>query len=175
MPEDPLALETRRRVYRAVRSHPGSGARELQRLSKTAWGEAVYHLDRLTEAGLIHRERGTHQDHYFAPEVPIPDRQVLGLLRSASARRVLEGLLEFPASTLPDLAGRTGLSRGRLSVHLHRLMRIDLVRSGRSGRRRSFELSDPERVMRLLVTYSDGFADEWIERILATWSELFRP
>ncbi len=174
MAEDPLTLETRRRLYRAVCAAPGLGAREVQRAAGTGWGETVYHLERLVATGLVHRERSVHQDHYFAADVPLADRGVLQLLRSRSARRLLATLLEAPASTVPDLETRTGLSTGRLSVHLHRLVETGLVRTGRSGRFRTFELRDRERVLRLLVLYRKGFADEWLEGVVATWSELFR-
>lgn len=175
MEDDPLALETRRRIYEAVRRAPGVGGREAQRAAGTGWGETVYHLERLTSAGLLHREQSGHQDHYFAATVPLGDRQLLRFTRSASARHVLVALLERSGRTVPDLMERTGLSPGRLSVHLRRLMETGIVRTGRAGRFRTFEIVDRERVMRLLVTYRSGIADEWVERLLATWSELFRP
>lgn len=175
MEEDPLALETRRRLYEAVRMAPGTGAREVQRRAGTGWGETVYHLDRLTTSGLLHRERSGYQDHYFVATVPLADRSLLKITRSRSARRLLIALLEAPGSTVPDLETRTGLSEGRLSVHLRRLAEIGVVRTGRAGRLRTFELTDRERVLRTLVAFRRGFADEWIERTLETWSELFRP
>jgi predicted transcriptional regulator len=174
MDEDVLALPTRRRLYEAVRRAPGSGARELQRAAGTGWGETVYHLDRLTEAHLLQRERAGHQDHYFVSEVPLGDRALLRLARSASARRLLVALIEYPGSTVPDLVGRTGLSPGRLSVHLGRFAELHLITTGRNGRLRTFEVAERDRILRLLVTYREGLADEWVERLLATWSELLR-
>jgi predicted transcriptional regulator len=175
MEDDPLALETRRRLYDAVRAAPGLGAREAQRSAGTAWGETVYHLDRLVDAGLLHRERGSHQDHYFVAEVPLGERNLLRFARSASARRLLVALLESPGATVPDLESRTGLSAGRISVHLRRLVDTGVVRTGRRGRLRTFEATDRERVMRLLIAFRPGVGDEWVERLLDTWSELFRP
>ncbi len=175
MEEDPLALDTRRRLYETIRRAPGLGAREVQRESGTAWGETVYHLERLTHAGLVHRERSGHQDHYFVAAVPLADRSLLRFTRSASGRRVLVVLLETPRATVPELEARTGLSPGRLSVHLRRLLETGVVRTGREGRWRTFEILDRERVVRLLTSYRSGLADEWVERLLTTWSELFRP
>jgi len=175
MEDDPLALETRRRLYEAIRRAPGIGGREAQRAAGTGWGETVYHLERLTDSGLLHREQSGHQDHYFVAEVPLADRRLLGLMRSDSARRLVLALLERPDQTVAELTERTGLSPGRLSVHLRRLIGTGLVATGRRGRLRTFEPSDRERVIRLLIAYRAGFADEWMERLLATWSELFRP
>jgi predicted transcriptional regulator len=175
MEEDLLTLDTRRRLYEAVRRAPGSGAREVQRAAGTAWGETVYHLDRLTEAGLLLREHGDHQDHYFVSTIPLADRQLLRLTQSVSARRLLVALLEAPDRTIPDLVERTTLSPGRLSVHLHRYLETGIVRSGRKGRLRTFDVVDRERAIRLLIAYRAGPADEWIERLLASWADLFRP
>jgi len=174
MEDDPLALETRRRIYDAVRRAPGIGGREVQRAAATGWGETVYHLERLTEAGLLHREPSGHQDHYFVASVPLSDRNLLRLTRSPSARHLLVALLERPGRTVPDLIERTGLSPGRLSVHLRRLMETGIVQTGREGRLRTFAVADRPRVVRLLVTYRSGIADEWVERLLETWTELFR-
>ena len=174
MEEDLLALPTRRRLYDVVRRSPGIGAREVQRQAGTGWGETVYHLDRLTQAHLLQRERAGHQDHYFAAVVPLADRGLLRLTRSPSARKLLLALLEEPNRTVPDLTGRTGLSAGRVSVHLSRMMELGMLRTGRSDRFRTFEIEDRTRVIRLLVTYREGLADEWVERLLATWSELLR-
>ncbi len=175
MDDDLLTLETRRRLYEAVRRTPGVGARELQRAAGTGWGETVYHLGRLTAAGLVDRERDTHQDHYFARTVPRSDRDLLALVRSASARRLLLALMERPGSTVPLLRVATGLSPGRLSVHLHRLIGTGVVRTGRSGRYRTFEVVDPPRVIRVLSAYPSSFGDGWVERLLDTWGELLQP
>jgi predicted transcriptional regulator len=175
MEEDPLALDTRRRIYEAVRSAPGSGAREVQRSASTAWGETVYHLDRLTHAGLVQRERSAHQDHYFVAAVPLGDRNLLRLSRSASARRILIALMDDTGLTVPQLIERTGLSAPRVSVYLHRLMDTGVLQIGRRDRWRIFSLVDRERVAKILVAYRQGFADEWIERLVETWSEMFRP
>jgi len=175
MDEDLLSLPTRRQLFDAVRHHPGIGAREAQRVAGTGWGETVYHLDRLTESGLLHRERAGHQDHYFVATVPLGDRRMLRLARSPSARHLLVALLEAPGATVPDLVERTRLSPGRLSVHLGRLLENGALRTGRQGRLRTFEVIDREGVIRLLVTYRESFADHWLEGVLETWTELFRP
>jgi predicted transcriptional regulator len=175
MEDELLALDTRRRLFDAARKAPGSGAREIQRAARTGWGETVYHLERLTEAGLLHRERTGHQDHYFAATVPLGDRRLLRLTRSQSARRVLVTLLESPSLTVPDLSARTGLSAGRLSVHLRRMLEMGIATTGRQGRYRTFEVVDRERAVRVLIAYRSGFADQWIDGLLDTWADLFRP
>ena len=135
----------------------------------------MYHLDRLTEAQILQRDRAGHQDHYFAAAVPREDRGLLRLVRSSSARELLLALLAHPDSTVPDLAERTGLSAGRLSVHLGRLAATGVLITGRRERLRTFAIRERERILRLLVSYREGFADEWVERLLATWADVLRP
>jgi len=53
-------------------------------------------------------------------------------------------------------------------------METGIVQTGREGRLRTFAVADRPRVVRLLVTYRSGIADEWVERLLETWTELFR-
>ncbi|HLY77318.1 MAG TPA: winged helix-turn-helix transcriptional regulator [Thermoplasmata archaeon] len=175
MEDDLLALETRRRIYGVVVQAPGLGSREIQRQTGMAWGETTYHLDRLVTAGLVHREQGGHQDHYFAATVPLGDRTLLRLARSDASRRLLGALLTVPDQTVPELQEHTGLSPGRLSIHLRRFLETGLVESGRRERFRTFRIADRERVVRLLVAYRSGFADGWADRLLETWSEVFRP
>lgn len=173
MEEDPLNLETRRRFYEIVRRSPGISGREIQRRAGTARGETVYHLDRLVDAGLVHREISSHQDHHFAATVPVGERTLLRLATSPSARRILVAMLERPHATAEELRGRAGLSPARFSVHMRRLLDTGMVESGRREKRRTFALVDRERAMRILVTYRDGFGDRWVEGLLETWSELF--
>jgi predicted transcriptional regulator len=175
MEDDLLALETRRRIYGVVAQSPGLGSREIQRQTGMAWGETTYHLDRLVTAGLVHREQGGHQDYYFAATVPLGDRTLLRLVRSDAPRRVLGALLTASNLTVPELQEQTGLSPGRLSIHLRRFLQTGLLQAGRRERFRTFMITDRDRVIRILVAYRSGFADGWVDRLLETWSEVFRP
>jgi predicted transcriptional regulator len=175
MEVDPLALESRRRIYEAVRTRPGVSGREVERLTEMARGETVYHLERLVEAQLVHREPAGHQDHYFAASVPLGERTLLRLARSPSARRLMVVMLKDPAQTVPELREKTGLSQARISVHMRRLLETGLVESGRKGRLRTFAIVDPARALRLLVTYRQGYADGFVEGLLETWAEMFPP
>jgi predicted transcriptional regulator len=175
MEDDLLALETRRRIYTVVVRSPGLGSREIQRQTGMAWGETTYHLDRLVTAGLVHREQGGHQDYYFAATVPLGERTLLRLAQSDASRRVLGALLTDPDLTVPELQERTGLSPGRLSIHLRRFLQTGLLQARRRDRFRTFAVTDRDRVIRILITYRSGFADGWVDRLLETWSEVFRP
>jgi predicted transcriptional regulator len=173
MSDDPLALETRRRLFAAVQRAPGLSAREVQRRAGTAWGETVYHLERLEASGVVHRERGPHQDFFFAAQVPLGERTLLRLGRSAAARHILVVLIAEPDRTLREVSERSEMSVSRASIHLRRLLECGVVASGRRESLRTFRVADPDRTARLLVTYRAGFADLWVERLVDSWGEMF--
>jgi predicted transcriptional regulator len=175
MVEDPLALATRRRLYDSVVATPGLSAREVQRATGTAWGETTYHLLRLEEAGHIHREHGTHQDFYFAEGVPVGERTLLRLARSRTARRILVVLLETPDRTLEEIADQTATSRSRTSIHLRRLVETALVATGARERRRTFHIGDRRRIAQVLVLHQRGYGDEYIDRLVDLFADLFPP
>jgi predicted transcriptional regulator len=175
MVEDPLALATRRRLYEAVVATPGLSAREVQRASGTAWGETTYHLLRLEEAGHVQREHGSHQDFYFAAAVPLGDRTILRLARSETVRRILVVLLEVPDRTLEETAELSHASLSRTSIHLRRLVETALVESGVRERRRTFRIGDRRRIAQVLVAHRHGYPDDYIDRLVDTWAEMFPP
>ena len=175
MADDPLTLETRRRLYETVFATPGLSAREIQRSTGTAWGETTYHLERLESAGLIQRERSLHQDFYFAKSVPLGERTLLRLGRSAAVRRILVVLLEKEDLTLPELSAGAQLSVSRVSIHVRRLLASGVLRSGRRGNFRTFSVTDREVTGRVLVRYRAGYADAWVDRLVEVWAELFPP
>ncbi|MCW6167434.1 MAG: hypothetical protein LVQ64_03195 [Thermoplasmatales archaeon] len=174
MERDVLSLNTRRRIYEVVCNSPGLNGRGTQRAAATGRGETIYHLNRLIGAGLIQRERFGREDHYFAATIPVGDRRLLGLISSASVRRVLIALVQQSHQSVSDLKAQTGLSGGRLSIHLGRLVTIGVIRASRERHGRTFEVVDPSYVIRVLTTYRPGITDAWVERLSETWSELFR-
>lgn len=175
MGDDPLALETRRRLFAVVQSTPGLSAREIQRAAGTAWGETSYHLERLEDGGLIRRERGSHQDFFFAATISEGERTVLRAARSASARRILVELLAHPDLSLAEVGSATGLSVSRTSIHLRRLIETHIVEAGHRGPFRTFRVADRARVAQLLVAHQEGYADAWVDRLVDAWSEMFPP
>jgi predicted transcriptional regulator len=176
MAEDPLALASRRRLYEVVERTPGLSAREIQRQAGAAWGETAYHLERLEEAGLVHRERGPHQDFYFEARVPLGDRTLLRLARSEAVRRILVELVRAEEElALVEVAERSSLSVSRASIHLRRLLETGIIVSGRRGAMRTFRVGEAGRVARVLVAYREGYADRWVDQLVAAWSELFPP
>ncbi len=169
-----LAQPTRRRIHEVVSAHPGASARDVQRHAKLAWGETAYHLDQLTRAGLLRRERGGRRDYYFRPDMTWDDRKLFLTLRSATQRQILIVLAETPGLTLPELRDRMGTSLSTVSFHLRYLLSVGVVEAVRDENRRRYRPSRPRRLAELLQKYRESFQDRLVDHFVETWSSLLR-
>lgn len=172
--DDLIQQPTRRRIYDVVTAHPGASARDVQRLAGLAWGETAYHLDQLTRAGALRRERGGRRDFYFRTDLTWDDRRLLRSLRSASQRRLLLALSTSPGRTVAELGEDTRLSYSTISFHLRELVDAGVVEGFRDGNVRRYRARFPERLGELLTTYRESFADRLVDRFVETWSSLIR-
>lgn len=169
-----LAQPTRRRIFEVVGAHPGASARDVQRLAGLAWGETAYHLDQLTRAGALRRERGGRRDYYFRPDMTWNDRRLLRSLRSETERRLLLALTGTLGRTTAELSDGTGLSISTTSFHLRELVAAGAVEPFRDGNVRRYRLARPDRMGELLRTYRESFRDRLVDRFVETWSSLLR-
>jgi predicted transcriptional regulator len=171
---DPLLSQpTRRRIFDVVSAHPGASARDIQRRAQLGWGETAYHLDQLTRAGVLRRERGRGRDYYFPASMTWEDRRLLQALRSPAQRRLLLVLSETPNLTLLELHQRLGISLSTASFHLRQLLSAALVEGHRSGNVRRYRPVHPQRVAELVRGYHASFEDSLVDRFVDTWSGLF--
>ena len=170
---DPLLEQpTRRRIYSVVSDHPGSSGREIQRRAELGWGETAYHLDQLTRAGVLRRERGGRRDYYFPSSMTWDDRRLFQALRSAAERRILLELTDHPGRSLSELTAAVGLSLSTTSFHLRLLLRQGVVEGYRDGNQRRYRMVHPDRVRVLLRRYHESFQDRWVDRFVEAWSGL---
>jgi predicted transcriptional regulator len=171
--DESLTQPTRRKIFDVVTAYPGASARDVQRLAGLAWGETASHLDQLTRAGLVRRERGRGRDFYFVPSTNWEDRRLFQALRSPAQRRLLLVLSESPDLTLQDLRVRTGFSLSTTSFHLRQLLASGIVESRRSDNTRRYRAVRPFRVAELVRGYRESFRDGLVDRFIETWSGMF--
>ncbi len=167
-----VAQPTRRKIVDVVREHPGSSAREVQRRAALGWGETAYHLDQLTRAGALRRERGGRRDYYFPSTMTWEDRRLFQVLRSGTERRLLLELSARPGGTLAELKEATGLSLSTTSFHLRHLLAQNAVEGFRDGNLRRYRPTRPDRVAALVTRYRESFEDRLVDRFVEAWSGL---
>lgn len=130
-----------------------------------ATGTLQYHLKVLEDRGLVEVDREGRYTRYFVSlEVDRRDKELLGLLRQETARRVVLDLLEQGVSRLTVISERLGLAPSTVSFHLGNLEDAGVVEKPERGR---YRLVDEEGIAGLLVAYQESFADRAVDRVIS--------
>ena len=167
-----LQLESRQRIFDLVQKNPGLSARDIQRKLSLGWGETAYHLDRMSDAGILRRERAPNRDFYFASEVAWDDRRYLVFLRGENTRSILLTLLASPGLSPAEISERLGLGRSVVYFHLTRLVQGGLLEGKLENVTRHYRVIHPEQAVRLLRTYRENFREELATRFAEVWGTL---
>lgn len=169
---DPLEVDTRRAIYEALQASPGAHFSKLQRELDLATGTLQYHLRVLEDRDLVEVKKDGRYTRYFPSfEVDRRDKDALGLLRQETPRRVVLDLLEHGTSQLTEISDRLDLAPSTVSFHMDKLREADVARRPERGR---YELVDEERLVDLLTTYQESFADRAVDRIVSLVTGLSR-
>ncbi len=124
----------RRSLVDAVEANPGIHYQALVRLAGSGKGATEHHLRKLVTAGLLVRHQGPGYTCFFPPRTDHRVAAAAGVLKSASARRVLEAVQAQPGISSVRLAAVTGLDASTVSHHVHRLAGAGLLEPSRVGR-----------------------------------------
>lgn len=171
-----LDVEARRRILDIVQRYPGLHLRDIQRhLAKSA-ALAEYHLNVLEKWGVIASvEVGGYRRFFpaaartrsFSPE----EKSILGLLRQAIPLGIVLVLLERKRGTHGEIAEALEVGKSTLTYHLKRLADSRLVTRDPPDTGREFVLSDRERVVDILRSYSP--TPDLIEAYSDMWADIF--
>jgi predicted transcriptional regulator len=165
-----LELESRRKVYEAVRKYAGAHYREIERRCGLPAGTVRYHLDYLVRFGLIKEEREGNNLRYFPKASGAGDVRLLGLLRQESVRRILLSILADKDRTHEEIAQAVGLSPSTTTWHLKRLEEQGVVQETKKGRTKNYSLLvNEEEIIRLLITYKKSFLDRLVDQTIEMW------
>lgn len=133
--DEALDHPMRRELMDRIEAEPGVHRNELIETLDAGDGTVRHHLDKLVQLDHVVQTCGQGYACYF-PTGEI-DRRVMAAapaLRSGSARRILEAILDEPGLSNGEVAARTGLSPSTISHHLARLQEAELVRADTDGR-----------------------------------------
>lgn len=168
-----LELESRRRIFDYIASHPGVHLRQMERDLSLSTGMLSYHLDVLERRGLLRSEVQENRRCYFPAKAFRQDqRRAMTLLRQRVPRRILiELLLQGPRS-FTELQAGVGVSPSTLSYHLKKLYTASLILRQRRERETVVEVKDRDLVADLLVSAGASLEDDAVERFVDLWSKL---
>jgi DNA-binding MarR family transcriptional regulator len=124
----------RARLMARIEAEPGVHHKELVRLAGKGNGTVEHHVDRLVNAGLVVRHRGTGFTCYFARSAA--DRRAMlaaPLLKSPIARAVMVAVQTEHGVTSSQLASRLGVTAPTIHYHVARLRNASLIETHRQG------------------------------------------
>ena len=173
MEEDLLALSRRRMIYEHILAHPGAYIREMEGALELSLGDLQYHLGQLEKGGLISPHDDGHRKNYFASEqVQYIDRQILSIIRMKTPRRIIIFLLQNPDSTFKEVLAQFNFTKGALSFHLKRLLRVSIIQKGKMERESIYKVADEDHIGQVLMTYRSGIMDEALDNFIDTWTKI---
>ena len=144
--------ETREAIRGYVPTTPGAHFSKLRDDLRLGTGEAQYHLRKLEESGAIESVKDADYRRFFpAGRFDEIDKRALGYLRRDTPRGMILALLRDPDATGADLASALDVSRPTISAAA-----ADLEDAGLLDRTDGYALTEPERLLTLVVRYADS-------------------
>jgi predicted transcriptional regulator len=147
------ANETREAIRGYVSTTPGAHFSKLRDDLQLGTGETQYHLRKLEEADEVESTKDADYRRYFpADRFDDLDKRALGYLRRDTPRGMVLALLRDPEATGAELAAELGVSRPTISAAAAALDDAALL-----DRTDGYALTEPERLLTLVVRYADSF------------------
>lgn len=153
-----LELISRRRIYEHIQGVPGIHMRRLERELQIPLSTLDYHLRQLERSGLVlARKEGQKKAYFVRNTMDGRDQHYLYFLRHRTTRWILLDIMENPNTSLRQLTERLPVGAPTISYHLKKLTRAEIIRPIWVGRRRSYQVVEPERLQRLFEQYRGTF------------------
>jgi len=166
-----LELETRKKIYLAVKKFAGSHFREIQRKSELAVGSVQHHLHALVKSGLIREVKTGNNIVYFPREFESENTVLLGLLRQENIRKIILFIMMNKDCNHEQIVNYVNLSPSTISWHLKKLQQEGVVKADKQGRKTFYKLTcDEKEIVNLLITYQESFVDKLVDRVIEMWT-----
>lgn len=125
--DEVLEHPVRQRILDLVEANPGLHYRALVRGVDKGKGTVEYHLRILEDHGYVRTHRAGGYVTYYPAGHSRDAMEAQSVLRSDTARKLLQAVLATPGATVAQLAERMGLSYGAVSHHVKRFEDAGLV------------------------------------------------
>jgi len=173
MDDDPLQLETRKRIYELVQASPGVHFREISRRLDLPMGVVEYHLNFLLKREMIvDRKEGRYRRYYAEGRIGSREKKVLSYLRKEIPRNILLHVMLHPGARHRDLKGDLRISGSTLSFHLQRMVADAVLREEDDAGTKRFHVVDPDSVSKTLILYRRSFMDKLVDSFTETWLDM---
>ncbi len=167
-----IELETRRRIYDFVVANPGSHLRAIKDELDMPMGQLEYHLQYLEKRGLLDSKEDRYYKRFYPAEMSATDRRLLSAIRQEKPRQIVLIVLQGPGIDHKALQKEMGIGASSLSFYMKDLIAKEVIEKKREGRRSLYTVNDPDRIVKLLITYRPSFLDTMVDRFLETWLDV---
>jgi len=140
---DLLDNETRNALHELIEDNPGLSTQELCDRVDAGWGNTVYHLQRLQQAGFVTSEKqGHHRRFYKNGEVESEEIEALGVLKNDNANKIARYLVQDPGANQTEVCEALDISPSLAHKWISRLEENDLVESEQEWRSKHYTPDD---------------------------------
>ncbi len=147
--DDLLENEVRAKLHELITEEPGLSLQELCEGCGAGWGNTVYHLQRLEQAGFVKsKKQGHHRRFYKVGEVDQRDVEALGMLRNETPQKIAQFVVERPGCIQKDVCEALDISPSLAHKYLKRLEEQQLVSAEREWRSKHY--TPDERLSQLV-------------------------
>jgi len=169
---DVLEFETRKKIYDLIEQHPGVHLSKIADLLQLSIQLIDYHLHYLEVHNFISLEKESGYCRcYIKGQIGIEDRQLISVLRQETPLRIIFYLLKFPHSRHKDLLKALNMSSPRLSYHLRKLVKLQIVMLTESVGFSGYVVRNEREVLTFLIRYKPTTI---LENVHDTWMD-FTP
>jgi len=145
---NPLNQSTRIEIYNYVKNNPGVHLRGICSGLGISIGVAQYHLQLLTQVGLLcFRRYGRYKRYFKSGMFDEVAMKLVSFLRHGTAGRILTILLEERTLSHSCLASRLGISSQALTWQIDRLRGVELIDTATHGAKVRYLLSEEGAVL----------------------------
>ncbi len=103
------------------------------------WGNTVYHLQRLEQAGFVKSEKqGHHRRFYKNGDVGPDDIEALGMLRNETPQKIARYIVQRPGSMQKDVCEELDISPSLAHKWISRMEEQNLVEAKREWRSKHY-------------------------------------
>ena len=167
-----LELEVRGEIFKCLSKSPGLHFRELQRRTGLATGSLQYHIDYLKKKGLITEQKSWDYSRFYpTKELSEKEQEIMSSLRQKNVRKLLIFLLKNPGSNHGQIQKNLGLSPSTVSWYLKRSVESGILHQEKKGRQSHFYITDPETMIKILITYRESFLDKLLDMFIEGWQD----
>jgi len=143
--DEVLENDVRASIYNYLRAKVGANLKSITDDLHLTTTNAIWHLRKLEDAGLIHSRRFNGYKVFYPAEGGVAARRLslsVTALNNENAQRVFEYVVANPGAHQREIARILGVNHGTVRWHLKKLRRAELLTEVRRGKTSAYYATD---------------------------------